>query len=163
MSPGLTVSFMTMCTPNFDNAVPLCITYNDRSASTRLLFNSLIPGYLDVIFKMHFKFCFSNWYLQIFSDSAFAWMPLGLIHDKSLLLQEWLGAIIQQAITPGITWVNVDPDLCRHMVFLLSRMSYSQTHDPSLLTYLRLRQNGRHFADSMLKYIFLIEIYITFD
>ena len=44
-------------------------------------------------------------------------MPLGLIHDKSLLLKEWLGAIIQQAITPGITWANVDPDICRHMVF----------------------------------------------
>ena len=90
-------------------------------------------------------------------------MPLGLIHDKSLLLQEWLGAIIQQAITPGITWSNIDPDICRHMVFLLSRMSYSQTRDPSLLTYLRPRQNGRHFADGMLKYIFLIEIYVTFD
>ena len=31
-------------------------------------------------------------------------MPLGLIYDKSLLLQEWLGAIIQQVFTPGITW-----------------------------------------------------------
>ena len=49
------------------------------------------------------------------------------------------------------------------MVFLLSRMSYSQTLDPSLLTYLRSRQNGRHFADGMLKYIFVIEIDITFD
>ena len=52
-------------------------------------------------------------------------MPLGLIHDKLSLLQEWLGAIIQQAITPGITWANVDPDICRHMVFLLSMISYS--------------------------------------
>ena len=76
------------------------------------------------------------------SDSAFAWMPLGLIHDKSFLLQEWLGAIIQQTFTPGITSANVDADICRHMMFLLSRMSYSQTRDPSLLTYLRLRQNG---------------------
>ena len=33
------------------------------------------------------------------SDNAFAWMPLGLIHDKSSLLQEWLGTIIQQAVT----------------------------------------------------------------
>ena len=90
-------------------------------------------------------------------------MPLGLIHDKSLLLQGWLGAIIQQAITPGITWANVEPDICRHMVFLLSMVSYSQTRDPSLLTYLRPKQNGRHFADGMLKYIFLIEIDNTFD
>ena len=87
-------------------------------------------------------------------------MPLGLIHDKSLLFQEWHGAIIQQAITPGITWTNVDPDICRHMVFLFSRMSYSH---PNLSTYLRPRQNGRHFADGMLKYNFLIEIDITFD
>ena len=35
-------------------------------------------------------------------------------------------------LPPGITWANVDPDLCHHIV-LLSRMSYSQTHDPSLL------------------------------
>ena len=90
-------------------------------------------------------------------------MSLGLIHDQSLLLQEWLGAIIQQAITPGITWANVDPDICCHMVFFLSRMSYSQTRDPSLLTYLRPRQNCRHFAGGMLKYIFLIEIDDTFD
>ena len=90
-------------------------------------------------------------------------MPLGFIHDKSLLLQEWLGAIIQQAITPSIIWANVDSDIYRHMVVLLSRMSYSQTRDPSLVTYLRPRKNGRHFADGMLKYIFLIEIDITFD
>ena len=91
------------------------------------------------------------------SDSALAWMPLGLIHDKSLLLQEWLGAIIQQAITHGITGANVDRDICCHMVFLLYRMSYSQTRDPSLLTYLRPRQNGRHFAEGMLKYIFTLQ------
>ena len=91
-------------------------------------------------------------------------MPLGLIHDKALLLQEWLGAIIQQAIASGITWANVDPDICRHMVAAyISRMRYSQTRDPSLLTYLRPRQNGRHFADGILKYIFLIGIDITFD
>ena len=90
-------------------------------------------------------------------------MPWGLIHDKSLLLQEWFGAIIQTAVTPGITWANVDPNICRHMFYLLNRMSYSQIHDPSPLTYLRPRQNGLHFADGMLKYIFLIEIDITFD
>ena len=72
-------------------------------------------------------------------------------------------SVIQQAITPGITWANVDPDICRHKVFLLSRMCYSQTRDSSLLTYLRPRQNGRHFAYGMLKYIFLIEKDITFD
>ena len=32
-----------------------------------------------------------------------------------------------------------------------------------LLPYLRPRQNGRHFADGMLEYIFLIEIDIAFD
>ena len=48
-------------------------------------------------------------------------------------------------------------------------MPFGLIHDKSLLPllpYLRLRQNGRHFAafaDGMLKYIFLIEIYIAFD
>ena len=164
MCPGLTISFVTMNTPNFDNVVPLWITYNNRSQPPHdcsLTHWSL--GDLDVIFKMHFEFYFQIGIFWFSSDSTFAWMSLGLIHDKSLLLQEWLGAIIQQAITPGITWANVDPDVCRHMVFLLSRMSYSQTRDPSLLTYLRPRQNDRHFADGMLKYIFLIEIDIAFD
>ena len=40
---------------------------------------------------------------------------ISFILDISLSLamvnQEWLGAIIQQAITPGITWANVDPDI----------------------------------------------------
>ena len=89
-------------------------------------------------------------------------MSLGLIHDKSSLLKEWLGAIIQQPnITSGITWANVKPDLCRHMV-LLSRINHSQAHDSSLLTHLRPRQNGRRFADDMLEYIFL-KIDIAFD
>ena len=40
----------------------------------------------------------------------------------------------------------------------------NRIHDKSLLPllpYLRPRQNGRHFADGMLKYIFLIEIDIV--
>ena len=41
-------------------------------------------------------------------------MSLDLTDDKSTLVQEWLGAVRQQAIT----WANVDPDLCRHMASL---------------------------------------------
>ena len=48
---------------------------------------------IDIVFLIDIRiFRFS-------SDRAFAWMPLGLIHDTSSLLQEWLGAISQQAIT----------------------------------------------------------------
>ena len=39
---------------------------------------------------------------------------LDFTDDQSTLVQEWLGAVRQQAIT----WANVDPDLCRHMVSL---------------------------------------------
>ena len=46
-------------------------------------------------------------------------------------------------------------------------MPLALIHDKSLLLpllpYLRPRQNGRHFADGMLEYIFLIEIDIAFD
>ena len=45
-------------------------------------------------------------------------------------------------------------------------MPLVRIHDKSLLPllpYLRPRQNGRHFADGMLEYIFLIEIDIAFD
>ena len=45
-------------------------------------------------------------------------------------------------------------------------MPLALIHDKSLLPllpYLRPRQNGRHFADGMLEYIFLIEIEIAFD
>ena len=83
-------------------------------------------------------------------------MPLGLIHVKS-----FRNDLVPSSNKP-LPPVLPEPMLT-HMVFLLNRMSYSQTHDPSLLTYLRPRQNGRHFADGMLKYIFLIKIDITFD
>ena len=44
-------------------------------------------------------------------------------------------------------------------------MPLALIHDKSLLPllpYLRPRQNGRHFADGMLEYIFLIEIDMCF-
>ena len=42
-------------------------------------------------------------------------MPLDhFIMESQHWFREWLGAVRQQAIT----WVNVDPDLCRHMVSL---------------------------------------------
>ena len=41
-------------------------------------------------------------------------MPLDLTDDKSTLVQLWLGAIRQQAIT----WANVDPSLCGQMASL---------------------------------------------
>ena len=47
-------------------------------------------------------------------DNVLRWMPQNLTDDKSTLVQVWLGGIRQQAIC----WVNVDPDLCRHMASL---------------------------------------------
>ena len=41
-------------------------------------------------------------------------MPLDLTDDSQHWFRKWLGAVKQQAIT----WDNVDPDLCRHMVSL---------------------------------------------
>ena len=41
-------------------------------------------------------------------------MPLDVTGDKSTLVQVMLGAVRQQAIT----WANVDPDLCCHMMAL---------------------------------------------
>ena len=41
-------------------------------------------------------------------------MPLDFTNDKSTLVQVMAGAVRQQSIT----WANVDPDLCRHMVSL---------------------------------------------
>ena len=38
-------------------------------------------------------------------------MPENPIDDKSALVQIWLDAVRQEAIT----WANVEPDLCRHM------------------------------------------------
>ena len=58
-------------------------------------------------------FVIDNW--GLFCDIALGWMsqdPLLMISQHWFRL--WLGAVRQQAIT----WANVDPDLCRHMVLL---------------------------------------------
>ena len=47
-------------------------------------------------------------------EIALMWMPLGLTDDKSTLVQ--VIAWCRQATS--ITWGNVDPDLCCHMVSL---------------------------------------------
>ena len=94
------------------------------------------------------------------SDKAFAWLSFGVIHDKSSLLQEWLGAISQQAITsryyPSKCWPR---SLSPHGVTEQDEL-FSNAR-PSLLTYLRPKQNGRYFGDDMFNYIFLKEILIS--
>ena len=98
--PELTPSFGTMTTPNFDDAIPLCITYNNRSQPPHDY--SLTPWSqedLCVIFEMQLNIALLVGIFRFSYDSAFTWMLLGLNHDKSSLLQEWLGAISQQAIT----------------------------------------------------------------
>ena len=41
-------------------------------------------------------------------------MPQNLSDDKSTLAEEIFGVVRQ----PAITWANVDPDVCHHMVSL---------------------------------------------
>ena len=60
--------------------------------------------------------------------------------------RQWLGAIGQQAIT----WANVDPDLCRHMVSLGQNelnSIFTKTHLP--VTYFSIAQSFWNFAQSM--------------
>ena len=158
--PGLTPSFGTMNNPNFDETGPFCIPYNKRSQSTRLLFNSLIPGRSGCVFKCNLDIVFLIGIFRSSPDIAFASMQLGLTHEKSSLLQEWLGATSQQAITARYylccsqCWSR---SMSPHGV--TGRMSYSQAHIPSLLPYLGPRENGHHFADDMFKYIFLKEMH----
>ena len=48
---------------------------------------------------------------DISSEFAFRWMSLDRTDDKSTLVQ-----VIAWCRQPqAITWVNVDPDLCRHI------------------------------------------------
>ena len=68
--------------------------------------------------------------------SAFTWISQDLTHDKTTLLQlmgwchQW-----QQAITPDITWTNVEPNLCHYMALLVSK---------NLITWGRLHSKGNH-------------------
>ena len=72
-------------------------------------------GDLDVILKIQISFlfylCVSSYLLMI--------MPSDECHKTLVLISQhwfrsWLGAVRQQAIS----WANVDPDLCRHMLSL---------------------------------------------
>ena len=73
----------------------------------------MAPGRFDWNFKLFMLFLvIGGW--DIFSEIALRWKSKGLTDDKSILGQVMLGAVRQQAIT----WANVDPDLCRHMVSL---------------------------------------------
>ena len=137
-----------MNTPNYDDTAPLCITYSNRSQPPHdysLTHWSL--GDLDVIFKMQFRYFF--WTVYVSSDFPLIkpshechWALFMISHH---CFRNGLVPSANKPLPPGITWANVGPDLCRHMV-LLSRMSYFQTHYPSLLTYLRPKQNGSHIC-----------------
>ena len=101
MCPGRTPSSVAMNTPIFDDAVPHCIT-RDNNRSQPPHGCSLTQWSLGTwmwFWKCNLNFVYLIVVFRFSSDSAFAWMPLGLIRDKSSLLQEWLGAIIQQTIT----------------------------------------------------------------
>ena len=77
--------------------------------------NSLAPGKFEwnfrhVIFKQ--ILVIDGW--GIFCEIALMWMSLDFTDDQSTLVQ--VMAWCRQATT--ITWANVDPDLCHHMVSL---------------------------------------------
>ena len=93
--------------------------------------------------------------------SAFTWISQDLTHDKTTLLQlmgwfhQW-----QQAITPDITWTNVDPNLCRYMALLVGWVNLSHFKDayPQSVNTLRPRKNGRQIQDDMFTWIFSNDI-----
>ena len=63
----------------------------------------------------NFKYLISKHIIQIgilgtFCNIALRWMPQNLTNEKCF--REWLDPVRQQVIT----WVNVNPDLCRQMV-----------------------------------------------
>ena len=94
------------------------------------------------------------------SDSAFARMPLGLIHDTSSLRQEWLGAIIQQAITSGYTQIYPDIYMPPHGGTLQDEL-FSNAWPQSANIFEAEIKWCHPFADDMMKYIFLKDIYYS--
>ena len=77
--------------------------------------NALAPGK----FEWSFRYVIFKRILMIDGwgnscEIALIWMSLDFTDDQSTLFQVMAGAVRQQAIT----WDNVDPDLCRHMVSL---------------------------------------------
>ena len=80
--------------------------------------NSLSLGGVAVILMKSkiYKLIILNSSLGIRCKIAGRWMPWNLISDKSMLIQVlvWFHRITQQAIT----WDNVEPDLCHHIVSL---------------------------------------------
>ena len=80
--------------------------------------NSLTPGRCGSDFqRVIFKLIMQNSSLGTHCEIALRWMPQSLINKKSTTqhwFRLWLGAVREQVIT----WANVYPDLCHHMVSL---------------------------------------------
>ena len=62
---------------------------------------------------------FSKWFQWLMAGASLVKLPSDECHCSLLMIRQhwirwWLGAVRQQAIT----WANVDPDLCRHVVSL---------------------------------------------
>ena len=85
----------------------------DRALTPGADINSLAPGRFEHNFrKVIFKLISVTGGWGISCKIALRRMRLDLTDDKSTLVQVMAGAWRHQAIT----WANVDPDLCRHMV-----------------------------------------------
>ena len=89
--------------------IPHCI------GNYHLTINSLAPGRFEwnfrhVIFKL--MSAIDGW--GILCEISLIWMSLDFTDGQSTLVQVMAWCVRQQAIA----WVNVDPDLCHHMVSL---------------------------------------------
>ena len=69
--------------------------------------------------------CFSSLFYWLMAVVSLVKLPSSEYHWTLVVISKhwfrsWLGAIRQQAIT----WTNIDPDLCHHMVSLLTRSQW---------------------------------------
>ena len=72
-----------------------------------------IYTYLYISWKQYQR-GIQNRFTTLSCEIALIWMSLDLMIISQHWFRWWLGAVRQRAIT----WVNVDPDLCRHMASL---------------------------------------------
>ena len=75
-------------------------------------------------------------------------------HHRTLLMINQPSGIDRAMRQQDITWANVDPDLCHHMISIGHNYLFCST---SAINTLRPRQNGWHFPDDIFKWIFLNE------
>ena len=161
MCPELTSSVVTMDTPNFDNAFPHCITYNNRSQPPHDCFlTHWSPGESGCDIQKAFYILF---FLLVSSDFPLI-VPSHECHWALFMLSHYcfrndVVPSSNKPLPPLLPEPMLTPIYAATWCFYSAGWVILKLITPDL----RPRQNGCHFADGMLKYIFLIEIKITFD